>query len=267
MSPDVLLLIRSLDDRRRSLTVWCAGAAAYIAMIAAVFPSISGSPAIDKLVHQYPDVLKSMLGGSLNLSSGPGYMDAELFSLMLPLFALAMAIGTGAGTLAGEQEQGLLDTLLSYPVSRRQLLLGKAGALLLELAALCAAMLAGMLLAGAAFDMHLGLGRTAAAVTALGLLGVLHGWMALAVGAATRHRASAIGVPAGLAAAAYLIATLHTLASWLKPFRYASSFYYAGQAPLQRGVDLVDLGVLAAEALVVLSVAVVVFDRRDLASQ
>ena len=40
---------------------------------------------------------------------------------MVPLLLLIAAIGAGAGAIAGEEERGTLDLLLSLPVSRRRL--------------------------------------------------------------------------------------------------------------------------------------------------
>ena len=96
------------------------------------------------------------------------------------------------------------------------------------------------------------------------LLALLHGWLAMLVGAATRHRSYAIGVPAAIAAVGYLIAGLYSIADWLDPFRYLSGFYYAGRGALTSGVDWGHLAVLAAASAVVLAAAVAVFQRRDL---
>ena len=112
------LLRRAVGDRARTLGGWLVGIAAYIALIVAVFPSIHGSQQFDDLLKQYPDVLKSFLGigDTLSITSGPGFVDTELFSLMLPLLALVLAIGVGAATIAGEEEQGLLELVVSAPV-------------------------------------------------------------------------------------------------------------------------------------------------------
>jgi ABC-2 type transport system permease protein len=106
-------------------------------------------------------------------------------------------------------------------------------------------------------------GRVVAACAALALLGLFHGWLALAVGAATRHRTSAIGVAAGVAALGYLIASLYDVASWLRPFRWASPFWWAGRSPLELGIDVPRLGLLVAATLIAGAAAVLVFDRRD----
>jgi ABC-type Na+ transport system ATPase subunit NatA len=122
------LLRRAVGDRARTLGGWLIGIAAYIALIVAVFPSIHGSKQFDDLLKQYPDVLKSFLGigDTLSITSGPGFVETELFSLMLPLLALVLAIGVGAATIAGEEEQGLLELVVSAPVSRRVVIGSKA---------------------------------------------------------------------------------------------------------------------------------------------
>jgi len=262
--PEVLR--RALVDRRRTLISWSIGTALYIAMIAAVFPSVKDSPGFQNLAQNYPEVLKHLFGisGTLGITTGPGFLDAELFSAMLPLFVLVLAIGTGAGTLAGEHEQGSLELIISAPVSRRSIVLWKAAGLAIELGVLAVAATAALLVADPLAGLSLDPGRVVGAVAGLGLLGLFHGSMALAVGAATRHRASAIGVPAAVGAVGYLVAGLAGLASWLSPFRYLSPFHYSGQAPLQTGADGWGLLVLAAGAAVSVVAAVLTFERRDL---
>ena len=125
----VELLRRGVVDRLRSLAFWCAGVAGYIVLVAAIFPSLKGSADLDKLLKDYPDALKQLLGisGSGSLSSGAGFLDAELFGLMLPILVLVMAVAGGAGLFAGEEDAGRLELILSYPVSRTRAVLAKAG--------------------------------------------------------------------------------------------------------------------------------------------
>ena len=41
------------------------------------------------------------------------------------------------------------------------------------------------------------------------------------------------GIPAGYAAASYLVSGLHNLAGWLDPLRFLSPFWHVGTAPLE----------------------------------
>ncbi len=267
MSPGTAELFRrGVRDNGRSLLAWCVGGAAYVALISAIFPSIKDSPDLDKLIESYPDALKSLFGlsGNADISSGAGYIDAELFSFILPLFVLVLAIGAGARTLAGEEESGRLELVLAYPIRRRDAVLAKGAAVGLELAGFCAVTFAALAVASLLFGMDLPYGRLAGGVAGLGLLGLLHGWIAIAVGGAVPSRAVAIGVSAALAAGSYLVAGLHDLAGWLDPFRFVSSFWWVGQAPLQQGVHPWRLLLVAAAALIVLGVGALLIERRDL---
>ena len=257
---------RGLRDHRRALVGWCLGVAAYVALIASIFPSIEGSPELDDLIASYPDVLKSLFGleSGASITSGAGYLDAELFGLMLPLLVLVLAIGSGARAIAGEEDAGRLELVLSYPLRRRDAVLAKGAAVAVEVLVVCA--VAGIVLL--AFDPLVGLDlsttRLLEAVASLVALGVLHGWLALAVGATVPSRALAIGVPAGLAASAYLVNGLHGLAGWLDPFRFLSSFWLVGSSPLGGGVDLVGVLVVLVAALAVLAAGAWLIERRDL---
>ena len=256
-----------MSDHRRALLAWCVGVAAYVALIAAIFPSIESSPQFDQLVESYPDALKALFGlegGSI--TSGAGYLDVELFSLMLPLLVLVLAIGSGARTFAGEEDAGRLELPLSYPVRRRAVVLAKAAAVAVEVLAACAA--AGITIA--VFDplvgLDLSLSNLIQALVALAVLGLLFGWSALALGAAFPSRALAIGVPAGVAAASYLVGGLHSLAGWLDPFRFLSPFWLVGTAPLRNGADGPGLLVVAIAAAAALLAGAWLVERRDLES-
>ena len=134
------LFRRGLSDHRRALIGWCAGIFAYVVLLAAIFPSIEGSPQLSELLDNYPEALNDLLGlsGAVDITKGAGFIDTELFSFMLPLLAIVLAIGSGARTLAGEEDAGRLESVLAYPVSRRRTVAAKAAAVGLEVTIFCA---------------------------------------------------------------------------------------------------------------------------------
>lgn len=75
-------------------------------------------------------------GGTLTQLAGYGRTAAGLINLVL-LFVPLIGLTLGAANLVGERETGVLDYLLSHPVTRPEVLLGKylglAGALLASL--------------------------------------------------------------------------------------------------------------------------------------
>jgi beta-exotoxin I transport system permease protein len=260
------LFRRGLGDHRRALVGWGLGVIGYAALVASIFPSIKGAADFKKLVQQYPDALKSLfgLGEGGDITSGAGYMDAELFSLILPLLVLVLAIGSGARTFAGEEDRGLLELGLSYPVRRRDAVLAKGAAVAAEILVVCVCGLAALVVLNEAVGLDLSFRRIAAALGGVAALGLFFGWLALAIGAAIPSRMLAVGVPAALAAAAYLVGGLHQLAGWLDPLRFLSPFWLVGSTPLQKGIDSWGTLAVVAAASGVLLLGSALVGRRDL---
>jgi ABC-2 type transport system permease protein len=258
------LFRRGVLDHRRALAGWCIGIAAYAAMLSAVFPSIEGSPEFSKLAESYPEVLKTLFGITGDFATGPGYLDTELFSLMLPLLAIVLAVGSAARSLAGEEDAGRLELVLAHPVRRRDAVVAKGAAVAVELICFCVAAFAALAVLDPIFGLDLPGVHLAEAVGTVGVLALFFGWLALAMAALTPSRAVAVGVPAAAAAATYLIGGLHELASWLDPFRVISPFWWVGKAPLRNGPDGWGVLVVAGAALACLAAAALLFERRDL---
>jgi len=260
------LFRRGVRDHRRALLGWCIGIAAYIGMVASIYPSIESSPEFNQLVENYPEVLKSLFGlsGDSDITSGSGYLDIELFSLMLPLLVLVLAIGSGARTFAGEEDAGRLELVLSYPVRRRSAVLAKAAAVAVEVTLACIAAGVTLLLVNSPLGLELSFAHLTGALLSVAAVGLLFGWLALAVGAIVPSRALAIGIPAGVAAAGYLVNGLHGLAGWLDPFRFLSPFWLVGASPLQNGPDGWGVVAVALAAIAVLLAGSLLVERRDL---
>jgi ABC-2 type transport system permease protein len=258
------LLRRGLLDHRRALVGWCLGVVGYCVLIAAIYPSIKGFSGFEKLVQQYPTALKSLFSIGGDITTGAGFLDTELFSLMLPLLVLVLAIGSGARTFAGEEETGRLELVLAYPLRRRNAVLAKATALAAEVALVCVVGFVALAALDGIVGLGLDFGHLAGALLGVALLGLLYGWLAVAVGAAWPSKLLALGVPAGYAAAAYLVGGLHALAGWLDPVRFLSPFWLVGQSPLESGVDGWGVLVVAAAAAAVLAAGAFFVERRDL---
>ncbi len=236
----------------------------------AVYPTIRDNPEMNRLVDEYPEALKAFIafGGAVDYTSGAGYLGSELFSLMIPLLFIVCAVGNGAGAIAGEEERGTLDLLLSTPVTRRRVAVEKIGAMVLELAGLGAVLWAALWIGATVVGMDdVSAAHLAAATAGAGLLALVFGAIAFLVGAATGHRALAIGLATAGAVAAYLVNGLAALVEVLEVPQKLSPFYhYAIGDPLRQGLALDHTLVLVALALAAALAGVLAFERRDLAS-
>jgi ABC-2 type transport system permease protein len=261
------VLARALGDRRRSLVWWSVGVAAYLAMIVAVFPTVRDASGMQDLMSQYPKSVLAMMGiADIDFTSGAGYLAAELFGFMVPLFVLVLTIGTGAAAIGGAEDRGALDLVLAHPVRRRSVLLQNAAVVAVEAVLIGAVVIAGLAIADPIVDLRLQYANLFGTVLGVVLLGIVFGWLALVLGAATGSRAVGLGATSAFAALAYLGSTLPELVDGLRPVRWFSPFFYATSgSPLALGFDWWHAAVLAATAVVVLAVGVVLFDRRALA--
>jgi ABC-2 type transport system permease protein len=115
-----------------------------------------------------------------------------------------------------------------------------------------------------AMDMGVSVANVSAASLGLVLLGLFFGMLALAVGAATGRRATALAVAGGAAVGGYVIRGLSETVSWLEPWKWISPFhYYLGSDPLHHGFNLGYLAVLLGASALCAAGALVTFDRRD----
>jgi ABC-2 type transport system permease protein len=255
----------ALRDARRRFVWWSVGLIGYVAVIAAVWPSIRTNEALLKLHETYPDSLKAFasFGGEFDFSTAPGYLGAELFSIMIPLLLLVAGIGGGARALAGEEERGTLELLLAQPVSRRRVGLEKLAALGLELAALGGVFFLSLWVSTAAAGMRVSAGHLLAATTAAVLLALAYAAIAMLAGAATGRRATAIAAPSALVVCAYLVNGLAPLVDVVHSVRKLSPWYhYAAGDPLRHGLGFNAL-VLVAILIAATVLVPLVLDRRD----
>ena len=265
--PDVAW--RALADARRALVAWAVCVALLALVLVSVYPAVRDQAAdLTKLLDSYPDAMKAFFGLSgVDYSTGAGYLQSEVFGLTGPLLLLVLAVGRGASAIAGEEERGTLDLLLATPVSRTRVVLEKAAAGALQVAAIGAVLWLALAGGATAFGLGIGLWRLAAAVLLTVLVAEVFGAVALAVGARTGHRGLAIGVATALAIGTYVLDSLAQIVGALEPWRWLSPFaYYREAHPLSGGLTVREPAVLVLLAVAGLVVAVTSFRRRDVRS-
>jgi ABC-2 type transport system permease protein len=136
-----------------------------ILLESAMWPSIRSMPSLNAYLAEIPDALKEMFSID-RMTTGTGFLNAELFTLMLPLLFVIFGILRGARGLAGEEEAGTLDLLLVTPLSTTGLLLGEALALTVSLLTLGAAVVVATALGSDVFDLQVSLASAAAGAAA-----------------------------------------------------------------------------------------------------
>ncbi len=260
MRTDVARL--DLRNRRRLTLGYTIGMALYMIVIVVLYPAFRHSSELDKLTSGNSGVA-ALFGVSGSLTSPAGWVNANAYTNFLPLIMLLLTIGYGAAAIAGQDDENTLGLLVVLPLARRRILAQKIAAMVVQALMLTIAV-AACVYVGRAFKLGLDPWNVATASLAVLALGIDFGLIALAVGAATKSRGSAIGVATAIASLSYLISSLAPVVNWLRPLRFASPFYWAvGDNQLANGAGLASFAVLIVLAVLAALAASVAFARLD----
>ena len=265
----MIVLVRFVLDRRRSLFGWSVGAVLLVVMTVAFYPTIRDQPSIEDVVRDLPEALKATFGISdaVALSSPEGYLHGRMFSLTMPLALVLFGIGAGARAIGGSEDDGDLELLLAQPVTRQRVLVERFGGVVVLTIAL------GLVFTGALFALAPPFGAmnglrplwVLAACAGAISLGLLHASVAFAAGAVRGTRSAAVGAGAAVAVAGYLLQGLLAAAGASPGVRMVSPWHwYLRQNMLVEGPDVMAFVLPLGASAVALWISVIVFGRRDL---
>ncbi|MEV0287067.1 ABC transporter permease subunit [Kribbella sp. NPDC050820] len=259
------VFLKSLRDARRGLLGWSIAIGLLVLLECALWPSVRDMPNLTELYRSFPEELRAFFDLEA-MNTGTGFLNAELFTLLLPGLFLVYGIGHGARAIAGEEEQGTLELLLVTPVSGARIVVDKALALAASLAVLGSALLAATILGSLIFGLGISVSAAASGALALTLLGTEYGVLALAAGALTGRRAVAIAVAAAAATAAYVIYAAGLMVPRFESWQPYSPIHQAFEGgPLGAGFQTGYLWLVAGSAVLV-AIALPALDGRDIST-
>lgn len=264
--PQTLTLAgRSFVDRWRSTFWWGLGLVLIAVLQLSVYPSVArSSESMQAFIDEWPQPLQEAFGLEA-YATGAGFLNAEMYSMVVPLVLIAMATAGAAAATAGEEEKGTADVLLSLPVSRTRVIVGKILATSAAVVLVAGLTWAAIAIGSPLVDLDVSLGNLAAATVATTLLALFFGAVSLLIGAVTGSRVIALGSGVALALAAFLLNALAPLADWLEPWQKVSPFNWAlGDNPLVNGLDWGKAGLLFGFTMLLVVAADVVYHRHDI---
>lgn len=260
MAAEVSLL--DLRLRRRSLLGYTAGMALYALVVVAIYPAFKNDTSLNQFT-QNGNAVAALFGANGPLTTPVGWLNANLYANFVPLIVLLLTIGYGASALAGQDEDGTLSLATTLPLTRRRITVDKFAALAMQAVPVSVAAMLCVLI-GHGFGLSVSTNGLIGVTLGVVLLGIDFGSLALAIGAATGGRGTALGISSATAALAYLTSSLAPVVPWLHPARYASPFFYAvGDGQLSHGLSAADAAVLLTVAATLSMAAVAAFDRLD----
>ena len=271
---------RWMRDRCLSTIVWTTGLVVMVVLTVAFYPALGDT---NELFAESGDAMNALLGLNDNIdpSSPLGYIWIGLYANVYPMTLIALGIALGTAAIAGDEDTGALEYLLSKPVTRRTVALSRfasAVTILLIVSFFSALSLVAtaplfdltdeysvQLTDGSTFTQpgvaptDVAAGTIASFTVALGYLGV-----AFLIGAVTGRKGITVGVASGFALGGYVFFTLSDTTaslewlSWFSPWRW-----YIDDAMLIDGLGAAAL-LPVALAAVCLVAGLGVFLRRDL---
>ena len=262
------ILGKALRDRWRAVMGYGLGLVVLATWLGLLFPVMRESDDFVEFMENLPTEMLSVFGmDSSTFLSAAGFLTAYLYTLFAPLLILFFVISAVVAEVMAEERDGLVDMLLSSPVSRTRVFLEKAGGVGVAALALVAVLTGALLVVNPIFDLSLSVTGVLAAGLSLWLLGVVFGAVTLVAGTFTGRSVAAGGVAGSLAFLAWFINGFSDLFPSLQSIDWASPFtWYQEPNPLMEGVGAGHLW-LALTAAVLVTVATFLFRRRDLATE
>ena len=253
------VLRRGLRDNRRAPLSWGLPIGATCALIVGMYPSIEDS--LDELMKDYPQALKDAFGIT-ELNSVEAYLDAEMFSLIVPLAIAVFAVRSIARAIAVAEERGYLDTALAAPLSRRALVAGSFAATALATAAVLFVMLVLTMIVGVLAGTGISLVKVVEGVANVWPLAVFFAGVAVLVAGFLHRSAPVTAITAGTLVGMYVIDLVGKLADPIEPLRVVTVFKYYGSG-LTEGIDPAAFVGLTVCGAALAFAGTLLFERRD----
>jgi ABC-2 type transport system permease protein len=237
---------------------WAIGVTIYCGLIVAIYPSVK--EAID--ISLVPENLRAAFNIN-DFTQLASFLSSELFGVILPILLPFYGIIALSWVVAGAEERGRLDVLLGNPIPRWNLIVGSAFMIATYLLLLVAVIGTVLWTTASILDLELNARQAYRAAFALWPIAIAFSALALAISSITRQRSVAIAAPAATVFLMFLANVISKLAPDLSGIRYISAYHYYGNAIIE-GIWWPGVTVLVVSAILLTSLAVVMFNRRDI---
>jgi ABC-2 type transport system permease protein len=254
---------RGLSALRRPIVWWSTGVVAFVVVNLAFWPSLENSAALQSFSNM--DQLLEAFGAQ-NIAKPAGYVDGQLYALLVPLLFSAMAITVVSGLTAGDESAGRLELLHALPISRRAVWLGRFLASMLMVVVVAAIAGAATVACLPIFSLtEVPVGRIVGATIGCALLAAFHGSIVYAAAGAGASRGLAAGIGILVLVIGYLTSFVLPIAKSLAGARRWSPWYWSlGDQPVTNGVHVGWMLLVVALTALLVAFGTEAVDRRDI---
>ncbi|MEO8282155.1 MAG: ABC transporter permease subunit [Pseudarthrobacter sp.] len=263
MSATLPLFRRSFFDSWRSTLAWAVGLAGAILLYLPLYPSIGGSAQMQDMIDALPPEMMKALNYD-QIATGPGYTQATLFGLIGFLLMTIASVGWGAAAVGGDEESGQLELTLAHGVTRVQVVLERAMALLVRVLLLAALVFVLVRLLNDSAQLDIRPENLFGAAVLFAGLALLTGAAALCAGAVSGRRTYGLAVGAAVGVLAYVFNAVGRQSPDLEWLLSLSPYHWAyGNAPVANGANWVAAGWLWGISAALVALAALAVSRRD----
>lgn len=262
-----VVFTHTLRRNWRQILYWGLGMGLLAWYIMAIIPNVEMLEQMMRLLETMPPALMAAFGSPdiAALTTPDGFMGFAYFTytgLLMSVWALV----AGLNVTAVEEDRGIMDMLLSTPISRAQLVIEKLLAYVVVLVAIIVLSYVCMLL-GTTFSLPMDMGKLLAGSLNMIPAGLTVLGFSAMVGALVRSRSTALVLAVVFVVASYFIDFIGNAASGsavaaLRAVSYYS--YYGGSQFASTGIVPGNVLLLTVAGIVLGAISVVLFRRRDI---
>ena len=255
------LFLKALRDVRGQILGWGIGMGLMMAMTILIFPAVQET----YRDAQLPESLLAFFGGQgMSMSEPASFLNIEFFSYM-PIALAVFAILFGTGALAGEENAGTMELLLSAPVTRTRIVAVKAMALGVALALMLSIVMIFYWVSAPMVSFGVPSQTVLAALGLLWLFELGIAYLSMLFALFFPGRALAGSVLALLVVGSYIVDSMANIAPALESVRpLCITAYFQGSNALEGNVSLPYLAGNLALVLLPLLATFALFQRRDI---
>lgn len=256
------IFTKTLRDR------WLGTAIAAASLILLLLFAMSVYRDIDLGIYtELPEAFRAIVGISA---------DADVGSLAIGVFftgygawiLAGLMIAAGSASIASEESKGTIGLLLGNPKSRSYVLLSKAASMILLTVSAVAVLWGSMYLVAKILNVDI-TGMDVGAISFHLIINTLFfGFLAMAIGAWTGSRGSAIGIAVGLMfISIFAIGIFSIIEGWGNAAKVFPWYYLNGSEPMLNGINWGHMGIMSAAIIFFTITSVIGVNRRDLKGQ
>lgn len=255
-----------LWQQRWSTAWWSISLVLFIFLTLIFYPTFKDQATeLEKSFENIPDSALQLIGGSSDFFSPVGYLNSQVFFIMLPMLLGILAISVGRKLVAKEEQDHTIEALLARPISRSTLILGKA---LVGIKILAIVTIVGAISTIAIAELvQIDVPITNMLVVTLScfLLSLSFGAIAFMLSSLGKARAVSLGLTSAIAIGGYIVSSLAGTVTWLEiPSKLFPFHYYESELILRGTYHWSNMLILLAITVVCGIISWLAFRKRDI---